>query len=195
MRSINRFALTAVALAAVVAAALTVDAAPASAHSSLAFSSPADEERFAEAPREVRLVFVSNVLELGAIVIVADATGRDWVAGPPVIDGAEVLVPLLEGMPEAGYEVRWRVVSEDGHPISDAIPFTVGAGERYSSVADAPPEPQVDSTATGQDNEGATTARLITIGGIGAAFAIAILVAIEIIRRRGAPRRQQGEQK
>jgi methionine-rich copper-binding protein CopC len=99
---------------------------PASAHDDLVSSSPAPGERLASAPVSVTLIFSDEMLADGAEVAIIDGSGRDWAAGEPVVSETTVSVELEPDMPEAGYEIQWRVVSSDGHPISDIVPFTVG---------------------------------------------------------------------
>jgi hypothetical protein len=40
-------------------------------------------ERLDAAPSEVSLTFSADVLTIGAAVVIADASGRDWAAGAP----------------------------------------------------------------------------------------------------------------
>lgn len=111
--------------------AVFATAAPASAHDSLLSSTPTPGERLAVAPSEISLRFSDDVLALGAAIIVIDEGGRDWALPDPVVVENTVSAALSPGMPAAGYELRWRVVSSDGHPISGVIPFTVGDGEPF----------------------------------------------------------------
>jgi methionine-rich copper-binding protein CopC len=116
----------------------TADAA--TAHDELVGSDPAPGAALDSAPAAVRLDYSADVLAFGAAVIVADADGDPWQAGEPVLDGSSVSVPLDPSLPDGAYEVRWRVVSSDGHPITGLVPFTVG------DVAEATDEPSTGST-------------------------------------------------
>ncbi len=158
---------------------------PAQAHEQIAGSTPAVGERLESAPAEIVLDFSGEVLTVGALVLVVDASGRDWAGGQPVYDGAAVRLPVEPGMPDAGYEVRWRVVSGDGHPISGLIPFTVGAGEEYTSLApgDTPAAPPTVPDASDPE-VGSGLLRIGLIGLGGAALAVAFFVTLEIIMRR-----------
>jgi hypothetical protein len=137
----------------------------------------------------VTLTFAQEILDLGdsgAIVMVVDAAGTDWVGGEPVIDGATVSVPLDEGMADGSYQVRWQVVSADGHPISDVIPFIIGHASE--PVAESPaPGAAPDTTPGGADSAGDSSAtahepsdllRLVLLGGGGAAAALLLWWAI-----------------
>lgn len=169
--------------------------APASAHDQLISSSPAPDERLAAAPAEVRLEFTAAVLDVGALVLVVDDAGTDWVAGPPVIDGTVVTVPLLPDLPEAGYQVRWRVVSSDGHPISGFIPFTIGdAAPLELEVGGELPEERAAQAQNQQEQDAIGRTVLIGAGGAAAALAVlALVTALRHARRTRRPESRDGE--
>ncbi|MFJ6531296.1 copper resistance protein CopC [Microbacterium sp. NPDC091662] len=166
-------------------------ATPASAHDQLISSTPAADEQLAAAPESITMTFSGELLVLdesltGAVVLVVDASGKDWVSGDVTVAGRTVTAPLEPGMPTAGYQVRWQVVSEDGHPIAGVVPFTVGDAEPMAapSSGDAvEPSPtsaeQPDQTAA--DSGG--TVRVLLIGAGGAAVAVLVLVLIRFLRR------------
>ena len=143
------------------------------------------------APEVVLLSFADEVLAMGAAVIVVDQSGHDWVAAEPVLDEATVTAELEPGMPDAGYELRWRVVSSDGHPISGVIPFTIGDGEPLTRTpapaaagsADTTNSTDPQSQGT-QENQGAF--RGLLIGMAGAGIAVAVLFLVSFLRRRKA---------
>lgn len=177
------------------AAALVAGAAsPAAAHDELVASSPLPGERLDAAPSEVSLTFSADVLTIGAAVIIADASGRDWAAGAPVVTDGVVTVAIEPGMTDAGYEIRWRVVSEDGHPISGLVPFTVGTGsplERSPLATAAPtdtPVPPADNVQEHSAQEDQAVLRIALIGIGGAVVAVAVFTLIQLLRRKkGTP--------
>ncbi|MCF6746134.1 copper resistance protein CopC [Blastococcus sp. KM273128] len=106
-----------------------VAARPASAHATLASTTPADGARLSAAPSQVRLEFTEAV-ELGAGYARVLAPGGERVdAGRAEVNGAVVTIPLRGDLPDASYLVTYRVLSEDSHPISGAYAFVVGDGE------------------------------------------------------------------
>lgn len=171
-----------------------VVAAPAAAHDELISSDPAEGDQLAVAPETVTLTFSGEILPMGAAVVVADADGNDWVDGEPERRDNVVTVTLTPDMPEAGYEIRWRVVSEDGHPISGFVPFTIGDAsplerEAPSVAAEGTTDHTSDAytSASGQSTqESAGAMRLVLIGAGGAALAVAAFALLSLIRRRGA---------
>jgi methionine-rich copper-binding protein CopC len=179
--------------------AMLATAAPASAHDKLISSDPASDQKLAEAPTTVSLTFSADVLDMGAAVVVSDASGTDWVSTTPTIDGPTVTATLEEGLPDAGYEIRWRVVSSDGHPITGVVPFTVGDGTAMGggagtggapestvapgAAADADPGTRSSTrTQTAQEDEGPW--RVVLVGAGGAAIAVALLALVQLLRRR-----------
>lgn len=187
---------------AVAVVALFATAVPASAHDKLISSDPASDQKLAEAPAEVSLTFSADVLDMGAAVVVSDADGTEWVSAVPTVDGPTVTAVLDPGMPDAGYEIRWRVVSSDGHPISGVVPFTVGDGEPLDGgtggagpgaaepggaepgEASVPGTDAQSGTQTqiAQEDEGPW--RVVLVGAGGAAVAVALLVLVQFLRRR-----------
>ncbi|WP_336631886.1 MULTISPECIES: copper resistance CopC family protein [unclassified Microbacterium] len=175
----------AVALA---AAAVLVSATPAAAHDELMASSPSPGQDLSSGPEEISLTFSADVLTVGAAVIVADGSARDWTAGEPSVEAGTVTVPLEGALPAGGYEIRWRVVSADGHPISGLVPFTVGGAaplERAAPADDGTPPAASPADSTQQsasDDQGIIRILLVGLGG--AAVAVAAYALIRILRRK-----------
>jgi methionine-rich copper-binding protein CopC len=178
------------ALAAIAVLATT---APASAHDQLVSSTPADGESLATAPEEIVMTFSGELIVLdestaGAVVMVVDASGRDWATGEIDVQWDTVTVQLEAGMPSAGYQVRWQVVSSDGHPISGVIPFTVGDAAPMAvsgngdNAADGAAAPSEDQIAV----ESSSPLRMLLIGAGGAAIAAAAFALYRFSRRRKA---------
>lgn len=167
-------------------------ATPASAHDQLMSSTPVADEQLAAAPESVSMTFSGDLLVLdesltGAVVLVVDASGKDWVSGEVTVAGRTVTAPLEADMPTAGYQVRWQVVSEDGHPIAGAIPFTIGDAEPMTTESSATDETGASSEASSeQTDQNASTGgilRVLLIGAGGAAFAVAVFVLVRFLRR------------
>ncbi|SDH57502.1 copper resistance CopC family protein [Agrococcus jejuensis] len=188
------------ALAAAIGAALAI-AAPlagattASAHSALVSSDPAPGAALEAPPTQVTLTFNEDVLEMGAAVFIVDAAGVDH-AGEPVVAGPVVTVPIEGTLPGGAIEARWRVVSADGHPISDVLPFTV-AGEAPASAAPtesavpvAEPEATSDADADAEAEAAAEAElaeqgvpRTLLVGVAGAAAALVVAAIVLGVRR------------
>ena len=127
VRATRLRALVLVAAALTVAAGITLaGASPAFAHDELLASTPENGQVFDTAPAEVALDFSDDILEVGTAIVVVDHHGGDVEVGDPVIAGAHVTAALPIDL-EGDYQVRWRAVSSDGHPIEGTIDFGVGA--------------------------------------------------------------------
>jgi len=115
-----------VLLAAALAPALGLAVAqPAAAHDRLVSSDPADGAKVDEPPTTLTLVFSAAMLDSGAQVAVTtpDGTTKAQVA----VDGEDVVATLPADLPGGEWDVAWRVVSSDGHPIEGDLAFTVVA--------------------------------------------------------------------
>lgn len=166
-------------------------ATPASAHDQLISSTPAADEQLASAPESITMTFSGELLVLdasltGAVVLVVDASGKDWVSGDVTVAGRTVTAPLAPGMPPAGYQVRWQVVSEDGHPIAGVVSFTVGDAEPMQTPTSGGTAAAPSASAEQPDQNAAdsgSAVRVLLIGAGGAAIAVLILVLIRFLRR------------
>jgi methionine-rich copper-binding protein CopC len=106
--------------------------APAAAHSRLVRSVPADGSTVATPPRQIRLRFNEDVMEIGVVVRVAGPQGEVG-SGTASVNGRTVTRDLAGDLPAGRYLVGWRVTSADGHPLSGSVRFTARKG------SDAPP--------------------------------------------------------
>jgi methionine-rich copper-binding protein CopC len=173
-----RPALIATALLAVLFGGLAT-ASPAAAHDALVSSSPAEGEQLAAPPAQITLEFSNEVLAMGAEVQVNDTTGRNWVAGEVTITGGTVVAAVDEGMPAGSYEVLWRVVSADGHPISAAIPFSVLQGVTPTPVAT--PTPTVTAEAVPSPTASPTSAATTDAAASAPAPWVTIVISVAVI--------------
>lgn len=158
---------------------------PAAAHESLVSSDPASGARLAAAPETVTLEFSADVLEIGAAIVVLDGGGADWVRDEPQIAGSTVRATLESGLPDGGYEIRWQVVSADGHPISGRVPFTVGDGAPLEAPGADERSPAVGTAEPVPPGAGSPDPlRLVLVGAGGAGIALAIFALIRFLLRR-----------
>ena len=112
--------------------------APAAGHALLRTTEPAAEAILEQPPRQVVLRFSEAVEAAFGAVRVFDTEGRridDGRARHEPGDPRTVTVGLRPGLPDGTYTVSWRVVSADGHPVSEAFLFHVGAPGADASVA------------------------------------------------------------
>lgn len=117
--------------------------APARAHATLVSTDPAQGAVLEAAPDAVRLTFSENVSLVPDGVRVFDAAGAE-VSSDATASGRDLAVELADEPGEGTLVVVWRVVSEDGHPISGSLAFSIGAP---SAEVVAPPV--ADQASTG----------------------------------------------
>jgi copper transport protein len=107
--------------------ALLAMAPSAAAHTELTSSDPAAGAVVRTAPELISLRFSEGVslIDGGFRLLSADASQQP--TGPATSTGTEVTVPVTAPLADGAYILVYRVVSADTHPISGAVPFTVGA--------------------------------------------------------------------
>jgi methionine-rich copper-binding protein CopC len=191
-----------VGLATVLAGLAT--AAPASAHSGLTGSTPAEGAVVTSDLRQVDLTFTEAPLaglDAGLRIEVRDQAGQDESTGDVTVAGTTMSkqVDLSAGP----HTMLWRYVSPDGHPIDGQVAFTVQAAQspaaeqtatptatpsreaRGESGASATPTPTPVADAVGTDT-GASPSALPWVGG--AALVVVLGVGgVLASRRRSAP--------
>lgn len=116
---------------------------PAVAHDALVSTEPGDGTAVEE-PDAVVLTFSADQLAVGAVVAVTGPDGQEWGDGATTVSGATVTQPLHDGLPAGDFQVAWRSVSGDGHPVDGTFRFTVKAAPDGAST----PEPSPSESAT-----------------------------------------------
>ena len=106
---------------------LVLPATPALAHTERVGVSPAPGSSTTGAVPAVEIDFSDEVLPGLARVVVRDARGRDHVAGRIAVLGGRVSA-RLEDIGPGRYRVDYRVVADDGHPVTGSYRFRVTAG-------------------------------------------------------------------
>lgn len=108
-------------------------AAPASAHSFIVASSPAEGATISEVPQDFSITANELLLDLngdgsGFAIQVVDAAGLYYGDGCNVVSGSTLSMGATLG--NAGdYRVYWQVISADGHVVSGEFPFVWAPGE------------------------------------------------------------------
>ena len=163
-------------------------AAPANAHDQVLSASPAEGESLEVAPAEVSIEFLGEIQDINLILNVTNQAGAEVTAGDVALNGRTITRTLASDLPNGQYTVVWRVVSEDGHPISDTYQFAVGEPvaevthrhDEASSANEASSVTQTESDTPSSLDWG----RIATFGIAGAFGATVIYVAILALRKR-----------
>jgi copper resistance protein C len=194
-----------VALAVVVAVVALVAASPAQAHTELEASTPADGARLREAPSGLGLRFTEDISAEFAQVSLSRGQEpprrlETSVAGPTVT----APVPPASAAEESGrvtWEVAYRVVSADGHPITGTVTFTApagapppsspspssaaGAGSEDASAAQSEGSPEAGAGTAGSESS-ESSGGLVTVVGVAAAALLVTAGALVFAARRRA---------
>jgi copper resistance protein C len=103
---------------------LTIPVTSAFAHADLTSTNPADGSELSTAPVSVDLTFSESLLP--DTVEIAVTTESRGLIGNTVFstNGETVTVVWDQNLPGDTYQVAYRVVSNDGHPVTGAITFT-----------------------------------------------------------------------
>ena len=165
---------------------LIAHAPAANAHTELLLSDPADGARLDTVPAEVLMTFSEDLLPETVNVSVADGNGMVIRVLDLVVDGAYVTVSWPAGLTGPDYTVNYRVVSQDGHPVSGSIAFTAGP----PAVSPAPVPSPVGSVTPPVTTEPDSETSSLPVGGLAAiAGGLAVGIAIGflfMLRRRGS---------
>jgi copper transport protein len=97
----------------------------ASAHASLVATEPGDGSVLAAAPKTIQLRFNETVTPAVIGLIDAEGKTRDDIT-VRAVDQTIVVTPPLS-LPRGTEVVSYRVISQDGHPVSGSLVFSVGA--------------------------------------------------------------------
>jgi copper resistance protein C len=164
-------------------------AAPASAHSQLISMDPADGSTVAVAPTQVVLTFDENIQHIGAAVVVIGPGGTRVDDGPVVVAGPTATEQLHPLTTPGRYTVSYRVVSDDGHPVTCTLGFVLVGVTASASSGGAPAD-------TGPGTQAGTVphASASASGGLVAPAVILLVAAVAatglaVVRLRARRRR------
>jgi len=180
--------------ATVLATALTI-AAPASAHDALASATPAADTTISGDLDTVTLTFSEQPLaglESGLVISVTGPNGAEVTTGTLEVDGSTLTKSVNVTAPGT-YNLAWRSVSVDGHPISGGYQFT-STGSTASATPTArattpsatptSASPTARATAAAQGGGRDTSPAIWALGGLTGLFVLAVVGILLITRRR-----------
>jgi copper transport protein len=156
---VRRAAVLVIALVTLLLAATT-----AAAHPTLVSTDPVADSRLDVSPDAVTLTF-SEPVELARANSgdVVDESGNSVTRGPAVQgrDKRQVQIPLIAGLQDATYTVRYSVIGADSHVVGGAFVFGIGDAELK--------DPYLSGIATGPSETGpwGTSSRFLELVGLG----------------------------
>ncbi|MFM8352446.1 MAG: copper resistance protein CopC [Actinomycetales bacterium] len=161
--------------------ALVAMAPHAMAHTSLISSDPPDGARLDGPPAVVTLVFDEDLLPGANSVAINLQDGTTAVSLPIEPKGSRVLIPWPTGLDSGAYQVAYRVVSADGHPVTGAIWLTIDGSDSITPAPAPAPASASGSSTSGSSSSGVSIPvllLLVVLGGAG------VIVTLVLLRRR-----------
>jgi copper resistance protein C len=131
-------------------------AAPAFAHSQLEGSDPADGASLDAGPPRITLTFNEDMPPGFDVVTVVGPDGKVWQNGEVTTSGPTVSVPVAPLGPAGRYQVGYRVVSADGHPVQGRTSFTLTKAGSGTAPAQPAPTTGPAAAAAPADSGGGT---------------------------------------
>lgn len=135
MRNLRR----GVAVAVLTGLALLLGAAPALAHTSLLSSDPSDGSSLDAAPQRIALTFSDPMTAEFSTITIVGPDGTQYQNGEVSADGSTVSIGVQPLGPAGRYEIGYRVVSADGHPVPGSVAFTLTTPGRAAAPTPATP--------------------------------------------------------
>ncbi|MEV0621921.1 copper resistance CopC family protein [Nonomuraea sp. NPDC050404] len=203
MTTFRRSIIRSLALAAIALLAVASMGAPAFAHAGLKSSDPKDGSTVKEAISSVELVFTEDIQPKYTTVVITGPGGAKVADGKPKVDGDTVTLALKPDLADGRYAIAFRVISADGHPVTDELHFTLklpepeptpttteesadaGASPAPTTAAPAPSSAEPVPAAASSADEGSAgiPVVLLVIGGL---VLVAGVVVVVTGRRRAA---------
>lgn len=117
--------------------AVAAPARPAVAHASLAGSDPANGSILPNPPERVVLTFSEPVRPVTGRIVIVGPRGERVEIGELTAERTEVTIPLAGPPDDIGtYLVSYWVVSQDGHPVSGGLTYSVGTPSTVPRLPD-----------------------------------------------------------
>ena len=197
LTTISALRRTAATLSAV-GALTALGLAPAAAHDEVLSTSPEQDAVLETAPEEIELTYSGEIMDIGHQVLVTDSEGQSVTEGPLERDGSQVIQPLADtGAQDGTYQVVWRVVSSDGHPIEGTYTYEVGDGADTTtpapSLSSSPtqvPADSSDGSTEAQDAAAQENSEGLSGGAIGVTVVVLALVVIGLLALMSRRRRK-----
>ena len=112
-----------------VATSLTLIPSWAEAHGQFVSSNPKAGSIISKIPKVVWVEFDGNLINIADkqtnFLTVKNSKGRELNDGKAFVGGTRVSVKIKDRAATGKIKVSWRVVSEDGHPVTSFLTFTV----------------------------------------------------------------------
>lgn len=136
-------------LVTVVLLGFAVVAVSGAAHAELVASTPAANASLTTPPTRLELTFDEPVTLPENPLEVIGPGNVTWRVGEPTIAGAVVSAPVTASGPAGAYTLVYRVVSDDGDPVSGSVRFMLTTAATTAAGPEVTPSRTQPSTAGG----------------------------------------------
>lgn len=126
------------------------------AHTTLVSSNPSEGQVITEPIKQITLEYESTLEKISTLTLLQD---RNKVAINDIqVENNKMIANLPEELKNGNYKIEWKIVGEDGHPLSGQISFSVNLKQDENNVptnndnTSDKSEPK-QSTSTDQKNE------------------------------------------
>ncbi|WP_419962437.1 copper resistance CopC family protein [Psychrobacillus sp. BM2] len=120
------------------------------AHTGLESSTPDQGSTVIEKLDEITLTFLTKIEETSSFTVTNSADELVEVDGITVNDNI-LTGNVKESMENGAYQINWKIIGADGHPIEGVIDFVLDAPEEVEAV-----EPTTQQTDAVEPNESST---------------------------------------
>jgi len=131
---------------------LFLPATPSLAHAQITSTAPSQNSVVSEVPTQVMVEFDGNLTQIDDLTInvlkVFNESGVQIDDGKTIVGGARLTVGISDRTGSGTFRVTYRVVSEDGHPITNEYTFRVTPSSKSAS-----PNPEVSEFAIPNNSE------------------------------------------
>jgi len=136
-----------------------LNASAAAAHTALLSSDPADGSVLTAPLPNITLTFNEALLPSVDTISINDASGNVVMSQEVNPDGAVLSIPWPTNLPPGDYEVAYRAVADDGHPMIGALHFTLTgqSSTTASTSASGAPAASVSAAPALAPGPGSTT--------------------------------------
>lgn len=138
--------------------AMMASVTPAFAHAELINSTPAKDASLDTPPMQVQLTFNETVSPES--ITVTGPRGAQWTVGQIKVEGPVVTAPLSPSGPEGQYTITYRVISDDGDPVTGTVAFTM----RTAVIAATRTVPPTTQSAPGSKDDDGLPVWLVVVG-------------------------------
>ena len=162
--------------------AVLVSATPASAHTTLESSDPAEGTSLSTAPTQVTLTFGEAVTLPRSPINVVGPDGSSWTVGTATITGASVTAPVTATGPAGKHTLHYTVIADDGDEVKGTVHFILTtAATPASAVAAATTEAEAAVTPAAAAAPTVAATPVDAAGSSGTSLWVWVAVAVVVL--------------